>query len=279
MENHLLQQLNDAVEYIERNITDNNMLAKAHTVTRYASYHFARIFGYLADIPLAEYIRRRRMTLAAQTLQGGAAKVLDTAIQYGYDSTDSFSRAFYKQHGILPSQARKPGAVFVSYPKLSFQISIKGAMEMNYRMEEKNAFRIIGARYDAPADLDENFEAVPAIWAAARADGTIERLLAYTGRKDSDLVGFTTNIGAETFHYHIAVITEQDAGEFAELAVPAATWAVFTAVGTMPTASQDMWLRILGEWLPSSAYDLTDLPEYEAYNDNGCEIFIPVKKK
>jgi len=164
------------------------------------------------------------MTLAAQALQGNAVKVLDLALQYGYDSTDSFSRAFYKQHGVLPSQARKPGVVFISYPKLTFHISIKGAMEM-------------------------------------------------------DLIGLTANIGAETFQYYIAVISEKDAGAFAALTVPAATWAVFTAEGEMPQASQGLWTRILGEWLPSSAYELTDLPEYETYHDNGCEIFIPVKRK
>ena len=122
----ILTQLNKAMAYIESHIDDDLLLSEVSSVTAYSPYHFGRLFYYIADMPLSEYIRKRKLSLAAMKLQNGNDKIIDLAVMYGYNSADSFTRAFIKQHGIKPSNARKPGVSFTIFPPLTFQIKIKG---------------------------------------------------------------------------------------------------------------------------------------------------------
>lgn len=100
------------------------------------------MFSFLAGISLSEYIRCRRLTLAAFELKNSDAKVIDVAIKYGYNSPDSFSRAFQNLHGITPSEARSSSHSLKAYSPMTFQLSIQGGHEMNYRIEEKNHFKL-----------------------------------------------------------------------------------------------------------------------------------------
>lgn len=120
----ILRGFNQAMEYIEQNLCEEIDIETAAKATGYSSYHFSKIFCYLADMSLSEYIRRRKMTLAAMELQNTDSKVIDVAIKYGYDSPDSFARAFTKLHNVSPSQAKMKGTILKTYPKLSFQITI-----------------------------------------------------------------------------------------------------------------------------------------------------------
>jgi len=108
----ILTQLNRAMAYIEAHIDDDIALSDVSSVTAYSPYHFGRLFYYIAEIPLSEYIRKRKLSLAAMKLQNGRDRVIDLAVLYGYDSADSFTRAFVKQHGVTPSNARQPGVNF-----------------------------------------------------------------------------------------------------------------------------------------------------------------------
>ena len=121
----ILTQLNRAMAYIETHIDDDIALVDVSSVTAYSPYHFGRLFYYIADMPLSEYIRKRKLSMAALKLQNGSYKVIDLAVLYGYDSADSFTRAFVKQHGITPSNARKPGVNLTIFPPLIFQIKIQ----------------------------------------------------------------------------------------------------------------------------------------------------------
>jgi len=122
----MLTQLNGAMAYIEAHIEDDAALAAVSDVTSYSAFHFGRLFYYIADMPLSEYIRRRKLSLAAVRLQNGRERVMDVAVRYGYDSADGFARAFTRQHGITPSAAQKPGVQLTLFPPLTFQIKIKG---------------------------------------------------------------------------------------------------------------------------------------------------------
>lgn len=140
----VLAQLNRAMAYLEAHMEDDGAAADVSSVTTYSPYHFGRLFYYVAGMPLSEYIRKRRLSLAAMRLQSGNERVLDLALLYGYDSADSFTRAFVRQHGCTPSEARKPGAQLTLFPSLVFQIQIKGVEAMHWRMEERDAFEVFG---------------------------------------------------------------------------------------------------------------------------------------
>ncbi|MEA4823708.1 MAG: AraC family transcriptional regulator [Clostridiaceae bacterium] len=175
----LLTQLNRAMEYIEATISDEEALSSVADVTCYSPYHFQRIFNYITGMPLSEYIRRRKMSLAAMELQGGSDKIIDVAVKYGYDSADSFTRAFVKQHGITPTAARKSGTSFEIYPPLTFQIQIKGVQKMNWRIEEKEAFDVFGIEGMFENDGETNL--IPGFWDKCCADGSQQRLAAAAG--------------------------------------------------------------------------------------------------
>jgi AraC family transcriptional regulator len=164
----LLTQLNRAVSYIEANITDDDALAKVASVTLYSPYHFQRIFNYIADMPLNEYIRRRKLSLAAVDLQSSDVKVIDIAMKYGYDSADGFTRAFQRQHGVTPSEARQSGVSTQIYLPLTFQIQIKGVRKMDWRIEEREAFEVFGIeRVFGKNETDT----VPGFWDELLANG------------------------------------------------------------------------------------------------------------
>ena len=140
----LLTRMDLALVYVEDNLTgeiDQEVLAR---IACCSAYNFYRMFSFITDISLTEYIRRRRLTMAAIELQSGNIKVIDLALKYGYDSPVSFSRAFQMLHGVTPTEARAGGVTLKAYPRISFQISIKGEKKMDYRIENKEAFQVFG---------------------------------------------------------------------------------------------------------------------------------------
>lgn len=163
--------LNRAMAYLEAHMEDDGAAADVSSVTTYSPYHFGRLFYYVAGMPLSEYIRKRRLSLAAMRLQSGNERVLDLALLYGYDSADSFTRAFVRQHGCTPSEARKPGAQLTLFPSLVFQIQIKGVEAMHWRMEERDAFEVFGI--ERRIGCEDN-GAVPAFWTECHQDGAMK---------------------------------------------------------------------------------------------------------
>ena len=139
-----LKNLNDAVKYIEKNLCgdiDTNELAH---ISGTSADSFSRFFSYMTGMAVSEYIRRRRMTVAADMLNNPDIKVIDVAVQLGYDSPDAFSRAFARQHGIRPTEYRKNGGNLRILPPASFHIMIKGAKEMNFSLIDISAAELIG---------------------------------------------------------------------------------------------------------------------------------------
>lgn len=280
-----LERLNMAVDYIEQNLEGDIELERLARIACCSSFHFQRMFSYIAGIPLSEYIRRRRMSTAAFALQQGG-KVIDIALTYGYDSPTAFSRAFRSVHGLSPSEARQQGAPLKAWPRISFRITIKGDTEMNYRIEQKEAFRIVGAMQHFDMSLGDGFEKVPQFWAQTTQSGMVQQLCALPAKEPCGLLGVSTCMDGRDFDYYIALATDAPTLEgMAAYTVPACTWAIFECVGAMPQAIQQLQTRIISEWLPSSGYEYADAPDIEVYPegdtqspDYRCEVWLPVRK-
>ena len=171
-----LDRLNDALNYIEDNLKSEIEYEMAAKIACCSTYHFQRMFSYIAGVPLSEYIRNRRLTMAALDLQNGD-KVIDVALRYGYESPTSFNRAFQKVHGVSPSAAQKEGTALKAFPRISFKITIKGDTEMEYRIVNKEAFRVVGVQIPLSNDIEKNFQEVPKFWQQVAQNGTLSQIV------------------------------------------------------------------------------------------------------
>ena len=278
-----IDRFNEAINYIEENLTDKIDYEVLGKIACCSSYHFQRMFTYMAGITLSEYIRRRKMSLAAVDLQGGDAKIIDVAVKYGYNSPTAFNRAFRTVHGIAPSAVKSEGVSVKSFPPVTFKITVKGAEEMNYRIETKEAFRIVGVSAPLQEEIENNFMVVPQMWQNAVSDGTIEKLAGMMDTPPMGLLGVSVCNNEEQWKYFIAVSTSKERENFEEYIVPSATWAVFPGKGTNQSV-QELEQRIIMEWLPTSGYEYANAPDIEVYinpdpQNAEYEVWIPVTKK
>ncbi|MBT2646792.1 AraC family transcriptional regulator [Bacillus sp. ISL-34] len=288
----LLKNMNGAIKFIEENLTNEIDFKEVARLAYCSEYHFKRMFSFLAGISLSEYIRRRRLTLAAFELKDNNLRVIDLAIKYGYSSPDSFARAFQHLHGITPSEARSNGHSLKAYPPMSFQLSIKGGSEMNYRIEEKEAFHIIGIKKRVPIIFNGVNPEIASMWQSLD-EKTINELKSLSNVEPLGLLSASANFSegrleekGELDHYIGAATTKECPDNLTQLEVDASTWAVFEAVGPFPETLQNVWGRIYSEWFPSSNYEQREGPEI-LWNENKditsptfrSEIWIPVMKK
>ena len=278
-----VERLNQSMHYIEEHLTGEIDYEQLGRIACCSAYHYQRMFTYMAGIPLAEYIRRRKMSLAAVDLQGTEERISDIAEKYGYRSPTAFNRAFQSFHGVAPS-AVKDGSVSVkSFSPIVFHIAVKGATEMNYRIETKEAFRIIGISAPLDHEIENNFMAVPKMWQEASVNGTIQKLAGMMDTPPMGLLGVSACNDAEQWKYYIAVSSTKADGAFEEYTVHASTWAIFSETGTNQSI-QELEQRIVTEWLPGSGYEYANAPDIEVYlnpdpQNAQYEVWIPVAKK
>ncbi len=288
----LLKNMNEAIEYIEANLENAIDFKEVARLACCSEYHFTRMFSFLAGVPLSEYIRRRRLTLAAFELKNRDVKIIDVALKYGYRSPDSFTRAFQSLHGVTPSEARNHGHPLKAYPRMTFHLSIKGGNEMNYRIEEKEAFRIVGIMKRVPIVFEgENLE-ISAMWKSLNKE-KINQLKELSNVEPLGLIQASTNFSegrmeekGQLDHYIGAATTLGCPENLAQLEVPASTWAVFESIGPFPETLQETWGRIYAEWFPSSNYEQTEGPEILSILSEDLssptvksEVWIPVLKR
>jgi AraC family transcriptional regulator len=229
-----LDRLNQSISYIENNLAGEIDYNQAAKIACCSSFHYQRMFSYIAGVSLAEYIRRRRMTLAAFELKSSDIKVIDLASKYGYDSPTSFSRAFHNIHGVSPSAAKNSQANLKAYPRMTFSISIKGDVEMNYRIEKKEAFRVVGAKKHFELDVEENFKQVPQFWGEVFQNGMFFEICKLSNREPLGVLGVSTCMNGKDFDYYIASATDKPVPEnMHEYLVPETTWAIFESIGPM----------------------------------------------
>lgn len=277
-----IEGLNKAISYIGEHLTEEISYDELARIACCSAYHFQRMFAYMAGVPLSEYIRRRRMSLAAADLQSGEGKIIDIGMKYGYTSPTAFNRAFQSVHGMAPSMAKKGGAPMKAYPPISFKITVKGAEELNYRIEEKAAFRIVGVSHPLDKEIEKNFKTVPQMWQNAAMNGTIEKLAPLMNDQPMGVLGVSVCNDKEDWRYFIAVSSSADADNaLDEYIIPACTWAVFSGTGT-GMSIQELEQRIVTEWLPTSGFEYDNAPDIEVYlnpdpNDMQYEVWVPVK--
>lgn len=275
-----VERLNEAIDYMEKHLTEEIDIEQLGRIACCSSYHFQRMFTYMAGVPLSEYIRRRKMSLAAAELQSGSPKIIDLAEKYGYHSPTAFNRAFQSVHGIAPSAVKTQGTAVKAFPPLRFSIAVTGGEALDYRIEKKPEFHILGISAPLYADIENNFTVVPELWQRAAADGTVERLASKMNSSPMGILGVSACNEKEQWRYFIAVSSTQTAEEFEEYTVPACTWAVFSGSGTNLSV-QTLERRIVTEWLPSSGYEYANAPDIEVYlnpdpQNAQYEVWIPV---
>ncbi|ART75012.1 AraC family transcriptional regulator [Sutcliffiella horikoshii] len=288
----LLKNMNIAMKYIEENLTNEIDFKVVARTAHCSEYHFKRMFSFLAGITLSEYIRRRRLSLAALELPNSKVKVIDVAIKYGYNSPDSFTRAFFNLHGITPSEARESGQQLKAYPLMTFQLSIRGGNEMNYRIEQKEAFHIIGIMKRVPIVFQGENPEIADMWKSLDAD-KIAHLQKLSNVEPKGMIQASTNFSegrmeekGELDQYIGVATTHEKPENFSKLKIPSLTWAIFESTGPFPQTLQETWGRIYSEWFPSSNYQVTEGPEILSIKGKDlsapsvkCEIWIPVLKK
>lgn len=277
------ERLNETINYMEEHLTEEISYDRLAQIACCSTYHFQRMFTYMAGVSLAEYIRRRRMSLAAADLRDGSSKIIDIGLKYGYASPTAFNRAFQGVHGVAPSAVKKEGAMMKVYPPIRFKMTITGVEEMNYRIEEKAAFRIVGLSTPMDKEIENNFQVVPQMWQKAAEDGTIPKLAAMMNQQPMGLLGVSACNDQEEWKYFIAVSSTLEAGGFEAYTVGAFTWAIFTGEGT-GLSIQQLEQRIVTEWFPTSGYEYANGPDIEVYldpnpADTKYEVWIPIVKK
>jgi len=269
---------------MEDNLDSEISIEKAARLACCSQYHFQRMFSYIMGVTLSEYLRRRRLTKAAFDLQGGD-KVIDVALRYGYESPTAFNRAFQAVHGISPSIAQKPDTVLKAFPRVSFQLTVKGVTEMDYRIVEKEGFRAVGVRTHLSADMEENFKKITPFWEQTIRSGLTKQIGDLMNSEPMGLLAISTADESGTGgYYYICAASEKlvPDGMF-EVNVPKHTWAIFPGSGH-PSSIADLHKRIFSEWQPTSGYEWADMIDVEVYlNDDPVdmmyEVWMPVVKK
>jgi AraC family transcriptional regulator len=283
-----VKQFNLSMRYIESNLAGEIDFGKVAQIADCSEYHFRRMFSFLSGMTLSEYIRSRRLSQAAMELRNSGVKVIDLAVKYGYDSPDSFTRAFQGLHGLTPSEARIAGVSLKAIPPLTFQLTIQGGAEMDYRIIEKEAFYIIGLQKTVSLQYNGVNPEIATMWASF----TEEDIKALKQLSNVEPIGFLSASlnfsedraeGSQLDHV-IGVASDQPySGEWQVLSVPASTWAVFSVRGKFPEELQNVWGRIYSEWFPMSGYEVSEGPEI-LWNETKdttlanyhSEIWIPV---
>jgi len=279
-----LDRMNDAMDYIESKLADHISYDKIAQTACCSTYHFQRMFPFITGVTLSEYIRRRRLTLAAFELQTTDVKVIDIALKYGYESPEAFTRAFKNLHGVMPVSARNKGVSLKTYPRMTLQISIKGDIEMNYRIEQREAFEVFGVYGEISTEREKAFVEVPQFRKKCDDDHSTDVMNELLGRfHDTSLHSALYDYTDTTFKYMICYNFPKGLEipqRFSKLSVPALTWAIFPA----PDCDmQNLWRRIWSEWFPTAEFEQVEGPQFEMYygmaGHNIGEIWIPVRKK
>ncbi|MEU5209184.1 AraC family transcriptional regulator [Streptomyces sp. NPDC020742] len=285
----MLEQLNQAMAHIESRLDQPIEVAELARIAMTSEYHFRRMFSALAGLPLSEYIRRRRLTVAGAEVLAGERTLLEVALRYGYGSGEAFARAFRALHGVGPGEARRTGAALRSQPRMSFRLIIEGNSSMRYRIVDKDAFRVVGKKARVPL-VHEGVNPAIAEFIRGIAPETIRRLTALADQEPRGIVGVSDQLdpsraeGTELDYYH-GVVTHAEAPEDLDaLPVPAGTWAIFENSGPFPQALQHLWRDVYTQWFPSNPYRSRPGPEIlrVSVSPDGAhadaELWIPVER-
>ncbi|MFD7324866.1 GyrI-like domain-containing protein [Streptomyces sp. NPDC059875] len=285
----MLERLNEAMEHIESHLDGPIEVADLARIAVTSEYHLRRMFSALAGMPLSEYIRRRRLTVAGAEVLAGERTLLDVATRYGYGSGEAFARAFRAVHGVGPGEARRTGAALRSQPRMSFRLVIEGSSTMRYRIADREEFRVVGRKARVPL-VHEGINPAIAEFIRGLGPETLGRITALSDQEPAGIVAVSDQLdpsraeGTELDYYH-GVVTRAEAPEDMDvLAVPAGTWAVFENNGPFPQALQHLWRDVFTQWFPSNPYRSRPGPEILRVDlapggaTAEAELWIPVER-
>ncbi|MEC5199610.1 AraC family transcriptional regulator [Arthrobacter sp. PL16] len=286
----MIAELNRLIELVEDSLTENLHVPVVATELGTTEYNLRRMFSSLAGMPLSEYIRRRRMTLAAADVLGDG-DLLSIPVRYGYGSTEAFSRAFRSVHGVTPGDVRRDGGPLRTQPQLRFRLTVEGNTTMDTRISERPAFRLVGHAARVPLihqGINPHIQAHIASLPAEEHD----RLKGLGNTEPAGLLQVSADVdpdyaeGSELTYLH-GVAINATAGlpeDLHAIEVPAGTWAVFRTEGEYPSTLQSFWAATATEWFPSNPWRLRPGPSIVAILDRAddfstatCELWLPVE--
>ncbi|MEV5981920.1 AraC family transcriptional regulator [Streptomyces sp. NPDC052114] len=285
----MLEQLNRALEHIESHLDRRIEVAELARIAVTSEYHFRRMFSALAGVPLSEYIRRRRLTVAGAEVLAGERTLLEIAVRYGYTSGEAFARAFRAMHGVGPGEARRTGAALHSQPRMSFRLIVEGSSSMRYRVVEKEEFRVAGKKARVPL-VHEGMNPAIADFIRSIDKETLRRITDLSDQEPKGIVAVSDDLdpsraeGTELDYYHGVVTRAAVPEDLDALTVPAGTWAVFENSGPFPQALQYLWRDVFTQWFPSNPYQSRPGPEILStrLSPDGAradaELWIPVER-
>lgn len=292
---HLIQE---AINYIEEHILDDITYADVASGVGLSGYDFHRMFSFVTGMTATEYIRRRRLTLAALDLQSSGISVIDAAFKYGYESPESFSKAFSRFHGSTPRQAKRKGARLCLFNPLAIKITFEGGSMMDYRIEHKESQRFLAMVKAFPNEAggNENYSSIPDFWTECGKNGRLWAMQRLRAEGKRDLYGLCAPLKENQthFNYGIGILLDEgtDKAEshrllkdgFTIWETAPADYAVFKCFGSDDACIGETWSKFFKEFSPQTGWTQTDDTDYEIYFDHGedglfCELWIPVKKR
>jgi AraC family transcriptional regulator len=284
-----IRTLQSAIDYIEEHILEPINYEDAAKSIYTSSFNFHRTFSLLTGMTANEYIRNRRLSMAGQELSASNHKVIDIALKYGYDSPESFTKAFTRFHGITPNVARRSGASLKLFNRLMIKIKVEGGMIMDYRIEKKNSFKLLSKAKAFKNEIinEENNTEIPDFWSECGKTGVFDVL--HKDALNHDTYGLCSPMSKELgcFDYGVGVECKEDtiAPEgFNIWTVREGLWAVFKCIGENGSCIGDVWEKIFSEFLPQSEYEMLEETDFEFYPENTedgvfCEVWVPVVRK
>jgi AraC family transcriptional regulator len=288
----VLERLNQAMEHIEHDLHESVDVVELARIAATSEYHLRRMFSALAGMPLSEYVRRRRLTVAGAEVLAGSETLLEIAVRYGYGSGEAFARAFRAMHGVGPGEARRTGAALVSQPRLTFRLTIEGSSSMHYRVVDRPAFTVTGFKTRIPlVHSGPNQAIIDFVRGIDRQ--ALEDLKKLSDQEPHGTVAVCDDLdpsraeGTELDYYQ-GVITSAQASPpegTTTLPVPPGTWAVFTTSGPAPQAIQELWRDVFTEWFPSNPYRSRPGPEILRTEPSAdgtqadAELWLPVERE
>lgn len=282
-----IESMSQAIKYIEDNLKDDLKIEDVATKAFISPFYFQKAFSLLCGFTVGEYIRNRRLSDAGNELLTTDEKIITIAMKYGYDSPDSFTKAFTRFHGSTPTAVRKNGKTIKTFAPLKLKFLLEGGYIMDYKIIEKDAFKVIGAT--KMFNSETSYKEIPAFWTQHYQSGNGDYICGMYG------VCIETNETSQEFEYLIADDYNAEKNlpsEFKIFEIPKNTWAIFPCVGPVPKALQAVNTKIFSEWLPNctdyeiaGGYNIeyyTDPSNYEKGNQDEkyySEIWIPISKK